>query len=413
MKHIDWRVLVLFALPLVPAVARAQFVGQANDAAQFNTAPTQMGEIRMPGDPSAPAVTRTIEADFYGDFDVDDWYLLKVVDESTSTSCLTYGALQLAVTPTGASVLSGGQSPGVMGDTPGTGPAENSDRLVHRFPGDTCGATQPYYIHVQRPSGVPVPSAYTLHLELTRDFQGRHVISISPTSGPPGTAVTITGDYLIPLVKFGDVSASITSFTTSNTSTGNSGNSWITAIVPPGAKTGPITVYAWPSQQVFTVMSAAVVSPNRSSAATPPASGCCVVVANPALVGRLGKLVVAFPQTAVPSGTKIAVVKDGRELQSGYGSQSWELLPGSYDLSVSGKTITNVSVQARSDTTVHVGVLRVTASSQTQWEVLDAGKTIASGYGMQLVGLPAGSYALRISGQTESFTIRDGQVTDF
>jgi hypothetical protein len=38
---------------------------------------------------------------------------------------------------------------------------------------------------------------------------------------------------------------------------------------------------------------------------------------------------------------------------------------------------------------------------------------IASGYGERLVGLPVGSYGLQISGATESFTIQDGQVTDF
>jgi hypothetical protein len=410
MKHIDCRVLVLLALPLAPAAARAQFVGQANDAAEVASIATSMGEIRMPSDPSAAPVTRTIEADFYGDADVDDWYRLNVVDEPISTSCFDYGHAWLEVilpTPT-----SGVSLQGIWLDTVGTlapqsvnaAGGNNPFRLVANYGGSSCGLAASAYVLVRRDAGVATPIPYTLKLTFHRDFSWPSITGFSPTSGPVGTAVTIAGLGLIPAVKFGGIDAPIT----------NSSSTSITTSVPAGAKTGPISVNLTPSQQVFTVTAPPVVGPGRQVTTTlAAASACCTVAPNPALVGRLGKLVVAFPQAAVPNGTKVAVVKDGRELQTGYGSQSWELLPGSYDLSVSGKTITNVSVQARSDTTVRVGVLRVSAGSQTQWEVVDGGKTIASGYGMQLVGLPVGSYSLRISGQTESFTIRDGQIADF
>jgi hypothetical protein len=176
-----------------------------------------------------------------------------------------------------------------------------------------------------------------------------------------------------------------------------------------------VTVTGAPAQSAATAATAAGsngrenLSPASLSGSA--ASGCCAITPNPALAGRLGRLLVAFPPSAVPSGTRIEVIKDGKELQNGYGNQSWDLFGGTYELKVSGKLVPNVAVQARSDTNVRVGVL--SANDQTHWEILDGGTAIANGYGMKLVGLPIGAYSLRVSGQTESFTIRDGQVTDF
>jgi hypothetical protein len=416
MRHIHWCVLVLVASSLTELGARAQFVGHANDAANIATMPTNIGEIRLPGDISANPVTRAIDADFYADADVDDWYLLNVVEDPSSTSCFPYGFARLFVTlqpatlpPTGASV-----SVKVFRDAAqmlaGSAGNDNANPFlfIADYGGWSCGSAGVAYVRVERSAGIATPLAYTLGLRLER-YVNIHpqITAVSPTSGPVGTVVTISGKDLVPQIEFGGINASIT----------NSSSTSIVTSVPPGAKTGPITVYSTPSQQVFTVMAPAAVGPSGPRAANPSvalaAVACCAVVPNPALVGRLGRLVVAFPAAAVPSGTPLAVVKDGHELQTGYGSQSWELLPGNYDLSVSGKVVRNVSVQSRSDTNVRVGVLRVAASSQTHWEVLDGGAAIANGYGAKLVGLPIGSYSLRISGQAESFTIRDGQITDF
>jgi hypothetical protein len=127
----------------------------------------------------------------------------------------------------------------------------------------------------------------------------------------------------------------------------------------------------------------------------------------------LGRLVVAFPAGAVPQPTRVAVLKDEKEVQAGFGSQSWELLSGTYDVTVSGKRVTNVAVKAGHDTNVKVGVLRISAGSGTRAAVLDSGKEIASGHGNQLIGLPAGAFDVQIAGQTEKVTISEGKVTDF
>ena len=107
------------------------------------------------------------------------------------------------------------------------------------------------------------------------------------------------------------------------------------------------------------------------------------------------------------------VLKDGKQLQAGYGNRSWELPPGSYDVSISGKVVSNATVQAGADTNVRVGVLHVTASSATRSEIMDGTTALAAGFGTRLVGLPAGSYGLQISGQTQPITIQAGQVTEF
>jgi hypothetical protein len=404
-------------LALTHAQAWAQAVGQAGDAANDTpAAPSNIGEIRMPADPSAAPVTRTISADFYGAADLDDWYSLTIVDEPSSTACFAYGHTRLEVRLTGFTTSPPPQvrvkvyrDHGVSPVNPLAGTEQNPYLVVtDDFGGESCGSTNDVYIHVARDASVPTPFAHTLSLKLGRVlYPPSSITAISPTSGPVGTAVTITGTALVAQVEFGGVNASITS--SSPTS--------ITTLVPAGAKTGPIMVYSTPSQQTFTVTTPPVTGSGGPRTANPSAvlaaGACCTVAPNPALAGRLGKLVVAFPSNAVPSGTPVAVLKDGKELQSGYGNQAWDLLPGNYDLSVSGKVVANVSVQSRSDTNVHVGVLRITVSSQTRWEVLDGATAIANGYGMKLVGLPVGSYSLRIAGQSESFKISDGQITDF
>jgi hypothetical protein len=143
------------------------------------------------------------------------------------------------------------------------------------------------------------------------------------------------------------------------------------------------------------------------------AEPCCSVVANAALKGRLGRVVVAFPDGAVPKNTRVDVLKDGKVLQSGYGSQHWELLSGTYEVSISGKRVSNVTVKAGHDTTVKVGILRVSAGKDTRVDVLDGGNKLTGGYGSQVIGLPLGSYDIQIAGQTERVTISEGTVTDF
>jgi hypothetical protein len=150
-----------------------------------------------------------------------------------------------------------------------------------------------------------------------------------------------------------------------------------------------------------------------SSPKTPPGS-CCSIVPNPTMKGRLGRLVVTYPE-GTKAGARIGVSKGDTEATSGYGDKAFELLPGNYTVVISGKRVDNVTVQSGHDTKVKVGVLRVTAPGGTGIDVLDqdAKTRLTSGYGNKEFGLPIGTVYVSVAGQSEAVTIKEGQITDF
>jgi hypothetical protein len=142
---------------------------------------------------------------------------------------------------------------------------------------------------------------------------------------------------------------------------------------------------------------------------------CCEVVANPELKGRMGRLVVQFPEGADPSHTRVDIIHpvEQKALKGGYGNQSTELLAGVYDVDISKKRLTDVPIKSGHDTRVKVGLLRITAGKDTRIDIIDAGKKLTGGYGDQVIGLPAGSFHVLVAGQTEGVEIQDGKVTEF
>lgn len=152
------------------------------------------------------------------------------------------------------------------------------------------------------------------------------------------------------------------------------------------------------------------------AAPAPEASpgACCSVVPNSTMTGRLGRLVVTYPE-GTDAQARIDVSREGKPATNGYGNKAFELLPGSYSVVISGKQVDNVTVQSGHDTKVKVGVLRVTAPGGTRVDVLDMdGKTnLTNGYGNKQFGLPIGTVRLQIAGQSEAVTIQDGKITDF
>jgi hypothetical protein len=129
----------------------------------------------------------------------------------------------------------------------------------------------------------------------------------------------------------------------------------------------------------------------------------------------MGRLLVPFPDGAAPKETRVAVLKDGTEVQAGHGSQSWELPSGTYDVTISDKALSGIALQAGHETRVKVGVLHVNATENTRIELLDptTGKVLASGYGERSYGLPIGPVSVQVAGQSETVTIEDGKVTEF
>jgi hypothetical protein len=143
-------------------------------------------------------------------------------------------------------------------------------------------------------------------------------------------------------------------------------------------------------------------------------SGCCDIVPNPNMRGRLGRVVVAYPEKVSP---RIDVFRAGetQSLAGGYGDAAFDLFPGTYEVTISGKRVTGVTVRSGNDTKIKVGVLRVTASDGTRIDVVEGqeGRSVTGGYGPGAYGLPIGEVGVRIAGQTETVVIEAGQVAEF
>jgi hypothetical protein len=162
----------------------------------------------------------------------------------------------------------------------------------------------------------------------------------------------------------------------------------------------------------------AIVSASPAATAPPAGRGtaaapCCGVVANPAL-RRLGRVVVAYPEEVSP---RIDVSRAGetQSIAGGFGNAAFDLFPGTYDVTISGKLVAGVTVQSGYDTQIKVGVLRVTASESTRVDLVDRanGRALTGGFGTDAYGLPIGEIGVQIAGQTEPVVIEAGQVTEF
>jgi len=144
---------------------------------------------------------------------------------------------------------------------------------------------------------------------------------------------------------------------------------------------------------------------------------CCDVVVNAAMIGRLGRLLVEFPQGADARHTRIVVFKAGETnaIQDHWGTSTFELLPGTYAVSISDKRVEGVTVQAAHDTRVRVGMLRISAGKDTHVLLMDTDKktTLVDFWGARTVGLPVGTFHVNIAGQLEAVTIHIGKITDF
>lgn len=142
-----------------------------------------------------------------------------------------------------------------------------------------------------------------------------------------------------------------------------------------------------------------------------------VISANPELKGRLGRLVVTFPEGANANGTRVDIFKAGENsaVASGFGNQAVELLPGTYGVTITAKRVEGLPIQSGHNTKVKVGVLRVAAGASTRVDLLDADKksVLASTFGKLEVGLPPGTVHVQIAGSSEAVTIQEGKITDF
>jgi hypothetical protein len=192
---------------------------------------------------------------------------------------------------------------------------------------------------------------------------------------------------------------------------------------PPVPTTASQKSDATQSDPVTTTSSAPLPSTVSPSTPSPVDSGtavsnsCCETVLNPDLKGRLGRLVVNFPEGANPGSTRIEVFKpaEPKALDAAFGGHIFDLLPGTYEVEISKKRLTGVAIQSAHDTRVKAGVLQITAGGNTRVDVseVDGQSPLTGGFGNQTIGLPVGIFQVNVSGQAEQVTIEDRKVTEF
>lgn len=144
------------------------------------------------------------------------------------------------------------------------------------------------------------------------------------------------------------------------------------------------------------------------------------LVPNAKLPAEIGRLVIRFPEgTERRDYQRIQFPKDQKDIHAAieWGSLAKELAPGEYIVAVNGKMVEGVKVEAGSDTTLAVGVLRVKAPDGTFFEIveedLDNAPAIFSESGPKDIALPPGSYFIRVNKQILPFTIEDAKFTEF
>lgn len=180
--------------------------------------------------------------------------------------------------------------------------------------------------------------------------------------------------------------------------------------------TGPETpASAAPAEATKPGPSSRVASPGSPASR---AGGAFEVAANPELKGRLGRLVVVFPAAGnLEINAYTGVHRPGSKdrIEGFYKSGQLELMPGNYDVYVSGHLIRNVPIQSRHDTRIHVGVLKLNGSSSTYFGIHEVGapERFDGHYGTKAVGLPVGEFEVVVRDDREKVVIGRDQVTEF
>jgi hypothetical protein len=207
--------------------------------------------------------------------------------------------------------------------------------------------------------------------------------------------------------------ANMTESAPQTSSTGSDGTTVATAAVSTPAATSQDAPATPPVQAQAAAEQAQLPAAARAPGAI--LGPCCSVVPNPALKGRLGQLVLTFPQGANAGSTRTDVYKDQTAIAWFNGNKTLELMPGTYAVAITGKRVEGVTIQSGHDTTVKVGLLRVTAGKDTRVDFLDTDKKrgLAWGRGVQELGFPIGTVYVNVAGQSEAVTIEEGKITDF
>jgi hypothetical protein len=141
------------------------------------------------------------------------------------------------------------------------------------------------------------------------------------------------------------------------------------------------------------------------------------MAANPALKGRLGRIIIVYPEGLNGSSTRYDIYKagDAKSITGDFGKAEVELMPGKYTVAVTAKKVADIEVASRQDTTLKVGGLRINAGKDTRFDVFDIDKKtkLTGDFGTSEFGLPVGTYHVQIGGSMEEVKVEDAKVTEF
>lgn len=91
-------------------------------------------------------------------------------------------------------------------------------------------------------------------------------------------------------------------------------------------------------------------------------------------------------------------------------TQTFTLLPGSYDIEVNKIRVNGVPVEKGNDTRIKAGIIHITTAAS--WTLYDESKqkVLINSYSHQPRGLPVGRYTLTIMNQDQNIEIKDGET---
>ncbi|MHC4709180.1 MAG: hypothetical protein ACYTA3_01800 [Planctomycetota bacterium] len=140
---------------------------------------------------------------------------------------------------------------------------------------------------------------------------------------------------------------------------------------------------------------------------------CCPMAPNTELMGATGRLLVNALEGVKNFHVEVFQAGTTERATDWYGNKTIDLIPGRYDVVVSGVKLENVAIDRRSDTTVRLGALAISLSGNAHWGVYDASKETryTDGYGSGTIALPVGTYFVGMAGGYLEVEIKDGQVT--
>lgn len=143
-------------------------------------------------------------------------------------------------------------------------------------------------------------------------------------------------------------------------------------------------------------------------------TGAAEIVAVPTMKGRLGRIVVKFPE-GVEVGCPIRILDGDKAVDTSYGSMSKDVMPGDYTLSIQDRRLEKFEVRSGHESRVYVGVLRLQGAEGTKFELYEPGekKPFFTCYKGEDVGLAPGVVEVEVAGQRAKVEVLAGQIVDF